>query len=225
MAIIKNKNKLRNWLEAEDKKIKNINGRLIPKNKLRSVLNKISAHKFLIRESKTRFRDSAYNAKLGQNWVNNKTSNWDPGNFNGLANSVPLVLVTNNGRYLGHVWVNGVKVPKRPTGHFQGIQKTVNLNKNLINARKNNNKPNPPLQRTTVTTNLMKAVENHLRNLGYNAMSTYWPMGKMFNMLRQSPNWKETAPMVYKKNIAQPPRSRSSRPTRKSKSRRVGPNP
>ena len=200
MRIEKNKEKLERWLKAEDRKIKNINSRLIPKNKLRSVLNKISAHKFLITESKKRFYDSAYKARFGQNWKNNNSSNWNE-NFNGLANSVPLVLVTNNGRYLGHVWVNGIKVPKRPTGHFQGIQKTVNLNKNLINARKPNNRPNPPLNRTKVTTNLMKAVENHLRNLGYSAMSTYWPMGKMFNMLRQSPNWKKTGPMVYKKNI------------------------
>ena len=201
MRIEKNKEKLRGWLSAEDKKISKINARLIPNNKLRATLNKISAHKFLIRESKTRFNSSPYKAKLDQNWENNKTSNWAGGNFNGLANAVPLILVTNDGRYLGHVWVNGIKVPKRPTGHFQGIQKTVNLNKNLINARKPNNRPNPPLERTKVTTNLMKAVENHLRNLGYSAMSTYWPMGKMFNMLRKSPNWKKTAPMVYKKNI------------------------
>ena len=200
MRIEKNKEKLERWLKAEERKLLKINGRLIPKNNLRTTLNKISAHTFLIKESKKRFHDSAYKARLGQNWKTNKLSNWN-GNFNGLANSVPLVLVRNNGRYLGHVWVNGIKVPKRPTGHFQGIQKTVNLNKNLINARKPNNRPNPPLKRTTVTTNLMKAVENHLRNLGYSAMSTYWPMGKMFNMLRQSPNWKETGPMVYKKNI------------------------
>ena len=200
MRIEKNKEKLERWLKAEDKKIAKINSRLIPNNKLRSVLNKISAHKFLITESKKRFGHSPYKASSRTNWKNNNSLNWT-GNFNGLANSVPLVLVTNNGRYLGHVWVNGIKVPKRPTGHFQGIQKTVNLNNNLINARNNKNKPNPPLQRTTVTTNLMKAVENHLRNLGYRAMSTHWPMGKMFHMLRQSPNWKKTGPMVYKKNI------------------------
>lgn len=200
MKIEKNQEKLKRWLREEERKIKKINSRLIPKNKLRATLNKISAHRYLITESKTRFNSPLYKARLGQNWENNKTSNWN-GNFNGLANAVPLILVTNNGRYLGHVWVNGIKVPKRPTGHFQGIQKTVNLNKNLINARKPNNRPNPPLNRTKVTTNLMKAVENHLRNLGYRGMSTHFPMGKMFNMLRQSPNWKKTAPMVYKKNI------------------------
>jgi len=200
MRIEKNKQKLERWLKAEERKIAKINSRLIPTNKLRATLNKIAGHTFLIKESQKRFGHSPYKASSGNNWENNKTSNWT-GNFNGLANPEPVILVTNNGRYLGHVWVNGVKVPKRPTGHFQGIQKTVNLNKNLINARKNNNKPNPPLERTEVTTNLMKAVENHLRNLGYSAMSTHWPMGKMFQMMRQNPNWKKTAPMVYKKNI------------------------
>jgi hypothetical protein len=190
MRIEKNKEKLKMWLDAEERKIKKIN---IPNNKLRTTLNKISAHRYLIRESKTRFNSPTYKATLRQNWKNN-SSNWN-GNFNGLANAVPLVLVTNNGRYLGHVWVNGIKVPKRPTGHFQGIQKTVNLNKNLKNTKK------PPLNRTKVTPYLMKAAENHLRNLGYTSMSTHFPMGKMFNMLRQSPNWKETGPMVFKKNI------------------------
>jgi hypothetical protein len=197
MRIEKNKEKLKMWLDAEERKIKKINASLIPNNKLRTTLNKISAHTFLIKESKKRFHDSAYKARLGQNWINNKTSNWN-GNFNGIANPEPLILVRNNGRYLGHVWVNGIKVPKRPTGHFQGIQKTVNLNKNLVKAMKSNNLIRNNIK---VTPYLMKAVENHLRNLGYGAMSTHWPMGKMFNMLLQSPNWKETGPMVFKKNI------------------------
>jgi conjugal transfer/entry exclusion protein len=208
MRIEKNKEKLERWLKAEERKLTKINGRLIPNNNLRTTLNKISSHTFLIKESKKRFGDSAYKAKLGQNWKNNNSSNWN-GNFNGLANPEPLILVTNNGRYLGHVWVNGVKVPKRPTGHFQGIQKTVNLNKNLVKAMKSNNLIR---NRIEVTPYLMKAVENHLRNLGYRAMSTYWPMGKMLNMLNKSPNWKQTSNLVFKKNIAQPPRSRSSRP-------------
>jgi hypothetical protein len=193
MRIEKNKEKLEMWLEAEKRKINKINASLIPNNKLRSVLNKISAHSFLIGESKKRFHNSPYKARFGQNWKNN-SSNWT-GNFNGLANPEPLILVTNNGRYLGHVWVNGVKVPKRPTGHFQGIQKTVNLNNNLKNTKK------PPLKRTEVTPYLMKAVENHLRNLGYRSMSTHSPMGKMLSMLRQSPNWKKTSNLVFKKNI------------------------
>lgn len=200
MRIEKNEEKLKRWLRAEDRKIAKINVRLALKNKVRATLNKISAHKYLIRESKTRFNSPTYKARFGQNWENNKTSNWN-GNFNGLANPEPLILLTNNGRYLGHVWVNGVKVLKRPTGHFQGIQKTVNLNNNLVKARKNNNKPNPPLERTKVTANLMKAAENHLRNLGYTSMSTHFPMGKMFNMMRQSPNWKKTSNLVFKKNI------------------------
>jgi hypothetical protein len=198
MRIEKNKDKLRKWLAAEERKLLNINGRLIPKNNLRTTLNKISAHTFLIKESKKRFLYSPYKEKPGQNWVNNKTSNWTEGNFNGLANPEPLILVRNNGRYLGHVWVNGVKVLNRPTGHFQGIQKTVNLNKNLVKVMKSNNLIRNNIK---VTPHLMKAAENHLRNLGYRAMSTYWPMGKMFNMLRQSPNWEETGPMVYKRNI------------------------
>ena len=193
MRIEKNQEKLKRWLRAEDRKIAEINARLIPENKLRSVLNKIAGHTFLIKESQKRFGHSPYKANSGNNW-NGNSSNWK-NNFNGLANPEPLILVTNNGRYLGHVWVNGVKVPKRPTGHFQGIQKTVNLNRNLRNTK------SPPLNRTKVTPYLMKAVENHLRNLGYSAMSTHWPMGKMFNMLRQNPNWKKTGPMVYKKNI------------------------
>lgn len=191
MRIEKNEEKLKRWLRAEESKIARIN---IPKNKLRTTLNKISAHRYLIRESKTRLNSPPYKARFGNNWKDN-SSNWN-GNFNGLANAVPLVLVTNNGRYLGHVWVNGVKVPKRPTGHFQGIQKTVNLNRNLRNTK------SPPLNNTRVTPHLMKAVENHLRNLGYTSMSTHFPMGKMFNMLRQSPNWKKTGPMVFKKNIS-----------------------
>jgi len=210
MRIEKNKDKLRKWLAAEERKLLNINGRLIPNNNLRTTLNKISSHTFLIKESKKRFYYSPYKEKPGQNWVNNKTSNWTEGNFNGLANPEPLILVRNNGRYLGHVWVNGVKVLNRPTGHFQGIQKTVNLNKNLVKVMKSNNLIR---NHTKVTPYLMKAVENHLRNLGYRSMSTHWPMGKMLSMLRQSPNWKKTAPMVFKKNIAQPPRNRPSRPT------------
>lgn len=198
MRIEKNKEKLRRWLNAEDRKLLKINGRLIPKNNLRTTLNKISAHTFLIKESKKRFRDSDYKAQSGTIWKNNNSSNWT-GNFNGLANPEPLILVRNNGRYLGHVWVNGVKVPNRPTGHFQGIQKTVNLNKNLVKVMKSNNLIR---NRIEVTPYLMKAVENHLRNLGYRAMSTHWPMGKMFHMMRQNPNWKKTGPMVYKKNIS-----------------------
>ena len=189
MRIEKNEEKLKNWLEAEKHKINKINASLIPNNKLKSVLNKIAGHTFLIQESLTRFNRPTYKANSGNN-----SSNWT-GNFNGLAKAVPLILVTNNGRYLGHVWVNGVKVPKRPTGHFQGIQKTVNLNNNLKNTKK------PPLNHTKVTPYLMKAVENHLRNLGYKSMSTHSPMGKMLSMLRQSPNWKKTGPMVFKKNI------------------------
>jgi hypothetical protein len=190
MKIEKNEQKLKRWLRAEERKIARMN---IPNNKLKEVLKKISEHLYLIKESKRRFNSESYKANFNNNWKGN-SSNWN-GNFNGLANPTPLTLVTNNGRYLGHVWVNGVKVLKRPTGHFQGIQKTINLNQNLLNPK------NPPLNRTRVTPHLMKAVENHLRNLGYRSMSTHFPMGKMFNMLRQSPNWKETGPMVYKKNI------------------------
>jgi hypothetical protein len=186
MKIVKNKEKLKNWLRSEERKISNIN---VPNNKL----NKIARHTYLIQESLTRFNRPTYKATFRNNWKGN-SSNWT-GNFNGIANAVPLILVTNNGRYLGHVWVNGVKVPKRPTGHFQGIQKTVNLNQNLKNTR------NPPLNRTRVTPHLMKAAENHLKNLGYNGMSTHFPMGKMLTMLRKSSNWKKTGPMVYKKNI------------------------
>jgi hypothetical protein len=187
MRIEKNQEKLKRWLKAEERKIAKVHAA----NK--AVLKKIANHTYLIKESLTRFNRPTYKAILNNNWKNN-SSNWN-GNFNGLANPEPLILVTNNGRYLGHVWVNGVKVLKRPTGHFQGIQKTVNLNRNLRNTK------SPPLNNIRVTPHLMKAVENHLRNLGYRSMSTHFPMGKMLNMLRQSPNWKKTGPMVYKKNI------------------------
>jgi len=197
MRIEKNKEKLRRWLTAEESKLTKINGRLIPKNQLRSVLNKISAHTFLIKESKKRFTPLTSKVKFNTIWKNNNSSNWNE-NFNGLAKAVPLILVRNNGRYLGHVWVNGVKVPNRPTGHFQGIQKTVNLNNNLVKAMKSNNLIR---NRVKVTPYLMKAAENHLRNLGYRSMSTYWPMGKMLTMLNKSPNWKETSNLVFKKNI------------------------
>ena len=200
MGIITNKDKLKRWLAAEERKLA-INGRLLANktiNEKRAVLKKIAGYSNLIRESRGRFRSSSPHRISNNKFSNNK--NWN-GNFNGIVNAVPLILVTNNGtgRYLGHVWVNGKKVGNRTTGHFQGIQKTVNLNQNIINLM--NNKPNR-LPRTRVAPILLKAAENHLRNLGYGAMSTHFPLGKMFNMLRQNSNWKKTGPMVYKKNIS-----------------------
>jgi hypothetical protein len=202
MEIVKNKEKLRRWLAAEQRKLA-ISGILFDNktiNERRAVLKKISEYSNLIRESKRRFNSSNYKPMFNNKFSNNK--NWN-GNFNGIVNAVPLILVTNNRRYLGHVWVNGKGPNKtnRSTGHFQGIQKTVNLNQNIINVMENKPAPLPP---TRVAPTLLKAAEDHLRNLGYGAMSTYFPLGKMFNMLRQSPNWEETGPLVYKKNILLP---------------------
>jgi hypothetical protein len=184
MRINTNKNKLEQFLAAEERKLSNAH----PVNKARPYWN-------LIRESKQRLSRNNSSHRPSHNKFSNN-ENWY-GNFSGLVNAVPLILVTNNtGRYLGHIWVNGTKAPNRSTGHFQGIQKTVNLNNNIIKSTKS-----APLPRVKVAPFLMRAVENHLRRLGYGAMSTHSPLGKMYETLRRNKNWKRTGPMVFKKNL------------------------
>lgn len=181
MEIVKNKGKLTKWLKAEDKKITNmLPSKTIEERRL------LSRYSNLIRESRDRLRSSNYEPNVRNIFSNNK--NWMEPNFNGIRKAVPLILVSNKGEYLGHVWANGngPNASKRPTGHFQGIQKSVNL----INNKS-----------IRVAPVLLKAAENHLRNLGYTAMSTHWPMGKMFEIMRTSPNWTSMGSMVYKRNI------------------------
>lgn len=181
MKISTNKEKLKVWLNKEMLKLKNH-----PRNNQR-----VKSYTRLIKESQGRFNTPNYIPRNNVKFSDNV--NWL--NFFGLANPIPLILLNENNRYLGHVWVNGIKAPNRSTGHFQGIQKTVNLNNYL--ATRN-------LPRTRVSPILLNAASKHLKNLGYNAMSTYNPVGKMRNILNTSPNWKRfnhSVYPVYKKNL------------------------
>ena len=106
--------------------------------------------------------------------------------------------MSNNNRYMGHIWVNGIKAKTRTTGHFQQIQKSINMNNFLTGFIKNKNFK--PLNRVRVAPVLLNAAEKHLKALGYNAMSTEWPLGKMMNYLNSHPNWKSRG-LVYTKKI------------------------
>ena len=96
--------------------------------------------------------------------------------------------------------MNGSKA-KRSTGHFQGIQKTVNLNQNIINATPANNR-SPPLPRIEVAPLLLNAAAAYFKSLGYTAMSTQAPIGKMPNKLIQAGFRKSNNNRnVYRKNL------------------------
>jgi hypothetical protein len=100
---------------------------------------------------------------------------------------------------MGHVWVNGARRGNRTTGHFQQIQKSVNMNNFL--TKHINNKNYKPLPRVRVAPILLNAAEKHLRALGYNSMSTENPLGKMMVLLNSQPNvWKQRG-LVYTKKI------------------------
>lgn len=197
------KTKLKKFLRGETNKL---SGALYknPKSNADRLRHVRHPYGILIQESMRRLGNNKKYVpkKTNVRFSNNK--NWflnNNYNFTGLANGVPLILTTSNNRYLGHVWVNGTKAPNRSTGHFQGIQKTVNLNQRLTNAMKNEYKPKqlPYIKFTPV---MLNAVEKHLKGLGYNAMSTRSPLFKMANYLNSHPNvWKKIGPSVYKKKL------------------------
>jgi len=215
LQITSNKAKLRKWLANEKEKLsrvrkinnnnnRNLNG---PSVKKRKVNTPNEVYRKLIQETNYRLKRSAeygYRTNPKSNFSNYK--NWN-GNFAGISQAVPLILTmrNNNGseRYLGHIWVNGVKTKnKRTTGHFQGIQKTVNLNQRIINAMQGN-KPKPIANRVKVAPILLNAVEKHLRGLGYTAMSTSMPFKSMRNYFLSDPNWVQTGfgGHAFKKNF------------------------
>jgi len=218
LQITSNKAKLRKWLANEKEKLsrvrkinnnarnnnRNLNG---PSVKKRKVNTPNEVYRKLIQETNYRLKRSAdygYRTNPKSNFSNYK--NWN-GNFAGISQAVPLILTmrNNNGseRYLGHIWVNGVKTKnKRTTGHFQGIQKTVNLNQRIINAMQGN-KPKPITNRVKVAPILLNAVEKHLRGLGYTAMSTSMPFKSMRNYFLSEPNWVQTGfgGHAFKKNF------------------------
>jgi hypothetical protein len=195
-AIEANIRKLEEIWRSEAQKTRNANKIAnMPENKKKRVINKRQSYFAILRESRNHYTRPSQN---GNNWSNNK--NWSTQEFSGFKNGVPLVLYNNNGRYLGHVWVNGSKA-KRSTGHFQGIQKTVNLNQNIINATRANNRP-PPLPRIEVAPLLLNAAAAYFKSLGYTAMSTQAPIGKMPNKLNQA-GFKNSHNNrnVYRKNL------------------------
>lgn len=215
LQITSNKAKLRKWLANEKEKLSRVrkinnnnNGNLNgPSVKKRKVNTPNEVYRKLIQETNYRLKRSAeygYRTNPKANFSNYK--NWN-GNFAGISQAVPLILTmrNNNGseRYLGHIWVNGVKTKNtRTTGHFQGIQKTVNLNQRIINAMQGN-KPKPIANRVKVAPILLNAVEKHLRGLGYTAMSTSMPFKSMRNYFLSDPNWIQTGfgGHAFKKNF------------------------
>jgi hypothetical protein len=214
LQITSNKAKLRKWLANEKEKLsrvrkinnnnRNLNG---PSVKKRKVNTPNEVYRKLIQETNLRLkRDQEYGYRTNPKANFSNYKNWN-GNFAGISQAVPLILTmrNNNGseRYLGHIWVNGVKTKnKRTTGHFQGIQKTVNLNQRIINAMQGN-KTKPIANRIKVAPILLNAVEKHLRGLGYTAMSTSMPFKSMRNYFLSDPNWVQTGfgGHAFKKNF------------------------
>jgi hypothetical protein len=203
LQITSNKAKLKKWLANEKEKLnrvrksnntRNNNGNLNGSSvKKRRVNTPNEMYRKLVTESNYRLkRSAAYGYRTNPKTNFSNRYNWN-GNFYGISLGVPLILTmrNNNGheRYLGHIWVNGVKTKnKRTTGHFQGIQKTVNLNQKIINAMQGN-KPKPITNRIKVAPLLLNAVEKHLRGLGYTAMSTSSPYKSMREYFESNPNW------------------------------------
>ena len=196
MKVVKNKKKLGPILQQERNKITTSRYRILnmTPNQRKTFRNVTQSYLWVIRESQGRLHNPS-RPNSNKNFTNNK--NWSS-NFNGFVNGTPLILMSNNNRYMGHIWVNGVKTRKRTTGHFQQIQKSINMNNFLTRFIKNNNFK--PLNRVRVAPVLLNAAEKHLKALGYNAMSTEWPLGKMMNYLNSHPNWKSRG-LVYTKKI------------------------
>ena len=201
MKIVKNRTKLGPILERE--KIKLIGQRYIinnmkKANNIKKFKNTAQNYLWVIRESLGRLYHTSKAPSPKVKFTNNK--NWNI-NFSGFNSGVPIILLSNNNRYMGHIWVNGARSGTRTTGHFQQIQKSVNMNNFLTSYVKNEYKNKTPLPRTRVAPILLNAAEKHLKNLGYNSMSTEWPLGKMMNYMNSHPNiWKKRN-LVYTKKI------------------------
>ena len=165
-------------------------------NNRRKFQNKARSYLWLIGESQGRLNRTSKAPPTNAKFTNNR--NWSS-NFNGFNNGVPIILLSNNNRYMGHIWVNGARSGTRTTGHFQQIQKSVNMNNFLTRFVKNKNKT--PLPRTKVAPVLLNAAEKHLKNLGYNSMSTEWPLGKMMEYMNSQPNIWKSRGLVYTKNF------------------------
>ena len=197
MKVVKNKKKLGPILQQERNKITTSRYRILnmTPNQRKTFRNVTQSYLWVIRESQGRLHNPS-RPNSNKNFTNNK--NWSS-NFNGFVNGTPLILMSNNNRYMGHIWVNGVKARKRTTGHFQQIQKSINMNNFLTRFIKNNNFK--PLPKTRVAPVLLNAAEKHLKNLGYNAMSTEWPLGKMMVYMNSHPNIWKSRGLVYTKRI------------------------
>jgi hypothetical protein len=197
MKIVQDKKKLETILQEEKSKMRATRYKInnMSKNNKKKFINTTSSYLWVIRESEGRLHSTYKPPSKNVKFSNNK--NWKS-NFSGFINATPLVLLSNNGRYMGHVWVNGSKSPNRSTGHFQQIQKSVNMNNFLTRFVKN--KP-PSLPRTRVAPVLLNATEKHLKALGYNAMSTEFPLGQMMTYFNSQPNVWKTRGLVYTKKI------------------------
>lgn len=167
-------------------------------NNIRKFQNTSGSYLWVIRESQGRLNHTSKAPSTKVKFTNNK--NWNS-NFSGFNNGVPLILLSNNNRYMGHIWVNGARSGTRTTGHFQQIQKSVNMNNFLTRYVKNEYKNKTPRPRTKVAPILLNAAEKHLKNLGYNSMSTEWPLGKMMEYMNSKPNTWRTRDLVYTKNF------------------------
>lgn len=198
MKVVKNKKKLGPILQRERNKLTTSRYRILnmTPNQRKTYRNIAQSYLWVIRESQGRWHHPS-RPNTNKPFTNNK--NWSS-NFNGFINGTPLILMSNNNRYMGHIWVNGAKAKTRTTGHFQQIQKSVNMNNFL--TRFINNKNFKPLPRTKVAPVLLNAAEKHLKNLGYNAMSTEWPLGKMMNYMNSHPNIWKSRGLVYTKKIS-----------------------
>ena len=197
MKIIKNKKKLGPILKSERNKLSIQRYRNMTPNNRKRFENLKRSYLWVIKESQNRLAHSSSNSPPNNvKFTNNK--NWNS-NFSGFVNGIPLILLSNNNRYMGHIWVNGSKSLHRPTGHFQQIQKSVNMNNFFTRFVKNNYKPLPRMRVAPV---LLNAAEKHLKNLGYNAMSTEHPLGKMMKYMNNHPNIWKSRGLVYTKKFS-----------------------
>lgn len=195
MPIISNKDRLMRILDEEVNKMSKKRYKNMTPNNIKKFQNRTRNYLTLIQESKRRL-NNPFSKTHNVQFTNNK--NWNS-NFSGFTSGVPLILLSNNMRYMGHVWVNGARKGSRTTGHFQQIQKSVNMNSFLTSIVKNQYKVQLP--KVKVAPILLNAAEKHLKNLGYTAMSTNFPLGKMVNHLNSQPNvWKRRR-LVYTKKF------------------------
>lgn len=201
MRIIKNRTKLGRILEREKTKLNGQRYRINnmkKANNIKKFKNTAQNYLWVIRESLGRLHHTSRAPSTKVKFTNNR--NWNS-NFSGFNSGVPIILLSNNNRYMGHIWVNGARSGTRTTGHFQQIQKSVNMNNFLTSYVKNEYKNKTPLPRTRVAPILLNAAEKHLKNLGYNSMSTEWPLGKMMEYMNNHPNIWKSRGLVYTKKI------------------------